>query len=77
MIEADKKFADGMTPDLHPAQVEAYRRMSFQDKIRRFGELYQMAWKLKAAGLRHQHPDWTEEKIQEEVRKIFIRSTTG
>ena len=66
-----------MTPDLHPAQIEAYRRMSFQDKIRRFGELYRQAWKLKAAGLKHQHPDWTEEKITAEVRKIFLQSASG
>ncbi|MEM7602115.1 MAG: hypothetical protein AAF357_11955 [Verrucomicrobiota bacterium] len=33
MTEADQPFADGRTPDLHPAQVAAYRAMSFADKL--------------------------------------------
>lgn len=34
--------------------------------------LYWSARELKAAGLRMMHPDWPEEKIQEEVRHAFL-----
>jgi len=38
--------------------------------------LYYSARDMKAAGLRMQNPDWTEEKIQTEVREIFLYART-
>ena len=38
--------------------------------------LYWSARNLKAAALRHQHPDWSEEKIQKTVREIFLTSSS-
>jgi hypothetical protein len=40
-------------------------------------ELYEMAWKLKAAGLRRQHPAWPEEQIFAKVRRVFITGYAG
>lgn len=77
MIEADRQYADGMTPDLHPAQVESYRRMTPQDKMQAMGRLYRQAWRLKVAWLRNQHPDWSEERILSETRHIFLHANTG
>ena len=34
-------------------------------------DLYYAARELKAAGLRNQHLDWTEDQIQEKVLEIF------
>ncbi len=34
--------------------------------------LYHTARKLKAAGLRAQHPDWTEDQVQAAVREAFL-----
>jgi len=77
MNEVDRKGADGMTPDLHPAQIEAYRRMTPQEKIRAMGRLYRQARNLKTAWLRDQHPNWTEEQILNETRRIFLHASTG
>jgi hypothetical protein len=77
MTEADKIVADGMTPDLHPAQIEAYRRMTPQDKFRAMGRIYRQAWRLKMAWLRNQNPQWSEEEILNETRRIFLHASTG
>lgn len=50
--------------------------MSPEQKLRLFLDLHTCAWKLKAAGLRHQHPDWTEEQIQNKVKEIFLYART-
>lgn len=62
--------------DLHPIQVEIYRKMSPQKKLEIAIQLNQSARKLKAAWLRQKHPDWSEEKIQETVKKIFLYAHT-
>jgi hypothetical protein len=77
MIEVDRNGDDGMTPDLHPAQIEAYRRMTPQDKIRAMGRLYRQAWNLKLAWLKDQNPDWSDEEILNETRRIFLHASTG
>jgi hypothetical protein len=38
--------------------------------------LYWSARKMKAAGLRAQHPDWPEERVCAEVRQIFLDART-
>jgi hypothetical protein len=38
--------------------------------------LYHSAMELKAAGLRMQNPDWSQEEIQEKVRSIFLNART-
>ena len=46
--------------------------MSPTQKLRAAERLYWSARQLKAAALRAQHPDWTEEAIQQAVRQIFL-----
>ena len=57
-------------------QIEIYRGMSPQDKLRAFQRLYWQAWAVKKAGLKMNHPDWSEEQLEAKVRQIFIRSVT-
>jgi len=40
-------------------------------RLRLAERLYWSARKLKAAGLRHQHTDWPDACVNEEVRRIF------
>jgi hypothetical protein len=40
-------------------------------RLRLAEQLYWSARKMKAAGLRSQHPDWPEQHLTEEVRRIF------
>ena len=60
----------------HPAQVEAYRRMTPAKKLQQIEELYWHARALKAAGVRASHPDWPEAKVQDEVRSLFLHGAT-
>jgi hypothetical protein len=57
-------------------QLEIIKAMSPTDKLRISGELYDLAWQLKSAGLRDQHPDWTDDEIFAGVRTIFLYART-
>jgi hypothetical protein len=46
--------------------------MSPAQKLRAAERLYYSARQLKAAALRAQHPDWTDEAIRKAVRDIFL-----
>jgi len=46
--------------------------MSPAQKLRAAERLYHSAGQLKAAALRAQHPDWTDEAIRQAVRQIFL-----
>jgi len=56
---------------MHPEQKRILKTMTPSQKLKAAMDLYYSAKELKAAGLRYQHPDWTEERIREEVREIF------
>jgi hypothetical protein len=61
---------------MHPEQARVFRSMTAEDKLRLSVSLYDSARKLKAAGLRQQHPDWPEEKVAEKVREMFLTIST-
>jgi hypothetical protein len=46
--------------------------MSPAQKLRAAERLYYSTRELKAAALRAEHPDWTDEAIREAVRQIFL-----
>ncbi|MFC1567480.1 hypothetical protein ACFL3R_01415 [Thermodesulfobacteriota bacterium] len=50
--------------------------MTPEQKLRIALKLYNTARKFKVAGLRKQHPDWSEEKIRRKVREIFLYART-
>jgi len=52
-------------------QIAVLRAMSGQERLRLAERLYWSARKMKAAGVRAQHPDWLEERVDDEVRRIF------
>lgn len=57
-------------------QIEIFKKMSPADKLRAATQLYWSARRLKAAWLRQQHPDWTEEQVQLKVTEIFRNART-
>ena len=65
-----------MLPDETPSpeQIAALRAMSGERRLRLAEQLYWLARKVKAAGLRNQHPDWTEDRINSEVTRIFLHA---
>ena len=52
-------------------QIELYRAMSAQQRSRIGCELYETARALVRQGVRHQHPEWTEAQVHEEVVRRF------
>jgi hypothetical protein len=59
-----------------PEQIAALRALTGVRRLRLAEQLYWSARKLKTAGLRHQHPDWPEQRLQDEVRRIFTHART-
>jgi hypothetical protein len=52
------------------------RAMSPEDKMSVIDELYDFALKLKAAGFRLQHPEWTEQEVQRAIRELLLHART-
>jgi Rv0078B-related antitoxin len=57
-------------------QIAALRVMSGERRLRVAEQLYWFARKMKAAGLRSQHPDWPDDRVDAEVRRIFLHART-
>jgi len=45
-------------------------------KLELAAQLRELAWELKALGIRSQHPGMLEAEVQERVRKIFLYART-
>lgn len=50
--------------------------MSPAQKLRIANDMMISARKLKAAWLRQNHPDWTEEQIKQAVKEAFMNART-
>jgi hypothetical protein len=57
---------------MDPEQKRILAGMTAEEKLHVAADLYQLAWDLKAAGLRMFHPDWTEDQIRNKVRECFL-----
>ena len=57
-----------------PEQFAILRAMPGERRLQLAEEMFWMARRLKAAGIRHQHPDWPEEKVIAEVNHIFLHA---
>ncbi len=55
-----------------PEQIKIFKAMPPARKLQLAGQFHDAARKLKARGLRAQHPDWPEERIEARVREIFL-----
>ncbi|OYW75053.1 MAG: hypothetical protein B7Z37_15030 [Verrucomicrobia bacterium 12-59-8] len=65
-----------MASILTPEYIATLRRMTGAQKLRTAFQLYWSARRLKAARLRQQHPDWSEEQVQQRVKEIFMYAVT-
>ena len=65
-----------MLPDEQPSakQIEILRGMSGERRLHVAEQLYWTAHRLKTAGVRNQHPDWSDEQVKAEVRRIFLHA---
>lgn len=65
-----------MADEVSPEYREALRKLSGAQKLRTSFGLYWEARRLKAARLRQQYPEWSEEAIEQRVKEIFMHATT-
>ena len=59
-----------------PDQIAALKAMTPEQRLVAGRQLYWTARRHKEAFLRSQHPDWSDERVKEEVREIFLRART-
>ena len=59
-----------------PEQIAALRSMTGLRRLQLAERIYWSARKMKAAGLRSQHPDWPESRLNDAVREIFSHART-
>lgn len=61
-----------MTPDEGlQKQIEIYRCLTDQQRLQIGFELYELARTLVRAGVRHEHPEWEEQQVAQEVTRRF------
>lgn len=69
-------IAAAMPEPIHPVQIEGFRRMSPADKLRMVCALYEAGIRLRVAGLRMAHPEWTDERLESEARRSLRHAGT-
>lgn len=70
------EFRDPRSQVLHPLQIAAWKRMSPGEKYDLFLALMRTVRDLKRIGIRAVHRDWTEEQVEQETARIFLRART-
>ena len=65
-----------MVEPIHPIQVEGFKRMRPAEKLRMVAELYETGIRLRVAGLRLAHPDWSGERLEFEARRSLLYAGT-
>jgi hypothetical protein len=70
------RAAPATAEPIHPVQLEGFRRMSPAEKVRMVGALYHAGIRLRVAGLRLKHPDWSDEQLESEARRSLLYAGT-
>ena len=65
-----------MDEPMHPLQIEGLRRMTPAQKLQMVADLYNAGIRLKAAGLRMAHPDWSDARLEREARRSLRHAGT-
>lgn len=50
--------------------------MTPADKLRMVAQLYEAGIRLRVAGLRMAHPDWPQERLEQEARRALLYAGT-
>jgi len=59
-----------------PEQIAILKGMTPEQRWRTARQLYWTMRRHKAAYLRNQYPDWTDEQVADEVTRIFLNART-
>lgn len=61
---------------LHPVQIAGCRKMTPEEKIERLAAFWRGSRAMMAAGIRHRHPEWTDEQVAGDVRRQMLYGVT-
>ena len=61
-----------LTDELTPERIAELRSMTPEQKWRAAERLYWDVRRTKAVELHTEHPDWSEQEVQAEVRRVFL-----
>jgi hypothetical protein len=56
-----------------PLVIAALRRMTSEECFALIGEANETAREISAAGIRHLHPDWSDDQVRAEVARRMLR----
>lgn len=59
---------------LHPEQIKALRKMPLERRAELALGFIRSMRRMKAAALRIQHPDWSEERVAAELRRLTLHA---
>jgi len=65
-----------MDESIHPVQLEGFKRMTPAQKLQMVCDLYDAGIQLRVAGLRLEHPDWPQERLEFEARRSLLHAGT-
>ena len=57
---------------LHPEQIRALRQMPLERRAELALGFIRSMRRMKAAALRAQHPDWSEQQLRAELRRLTL-----
>src|SRR5688500_11616116 len=60
------------SPDAWHAHLEVLRRLTGPERVARALDLREAARATSEAGIRHRHPDWSEEQVQDALLELLI-----
>ncbi len=59
---------------LHPEQIRALRKMPLERRAELALGFIRSMRRTKAAALRAQHPDWSEQQLRAELRRLTLHA---
>lgn len=65
-----------MEEPIHPVQLDAFKRATPAQKLATVAALYEAGIRLRVAGLRMTHPDWTDAQLDFEARRSLRHAGT-
>ena len=61
---------------MHPVQIAGFRKMSIAKKFDLITTMRETGIKLRIAGRRMRHPDWSDKKLETEARRTAMYACT-
>ena len=65
-----------MDEPIHPVQLEALKRATPAQKLEAVAALYETGIRLRMAGLRMTHPEWSDGRLEHEARRSLRHAGT-